>query len=322
MANSWLLSCNRRKFDLDRFRLDGQELTSWSVHRFRSELEAGDRFVLWLSGADGGLVGRGRLTGPPSLEAANDASYWSEDPGVRWYVPLEMDCWLDTPIPRRRFLDTPTVAGASIVTQPFAGNPHRLSEEQWDVVRYLFQEAEEIRGVQQQAQELAVASAGPADVRVGSAYRTVGERAQPVAVRRSAPDPDLVGRNFAVHMRLQDALAQAAMERGLEVLSPGPADPEFDLAWRAQGGKLTVCEVKSLTPVNESSQLRVGLGQILDYQDQLLARARSVRAVLWVESEPTERRWVGICRRAGAELAWPGMEHQVCNAAWAVERNT
>lgn len=102
------------------------------------------------------------------------------------------------------------------------------------------------------------------------------------------------------------------MLSGLEVLSPGPAGPEFDLAWRARDGELAVCEVKSLAVANESSQLRVGLGQIVDHQDRLLARAGSVRAVLWVECEPAERRWVGMCSRAGGELAWPGMEHQVC----------
>ncbi|MEU5104809.1 MULTISPECIES: hypothetical protein [unclassified Streptomyces] len=314
--NAWLLSCNRRKFDLDRFRLDGQKLTSWSVHRFRGELGVGDRFVLWLSGADGGLVARGHLTGSPSRDASNDASYWREAPGVRWYVPLEVDCWLGAPIPRQSFLDDPAVAGASIVTQPFAGNPHRLSEEQWNVVRRLFQEAAETSGAQGQIQALGVApSGGSAGVPVGGAYRTVGESTPPVIARRGVPDPDLVGRNFAVHSRLQNVLARAVVERGLEALSPGPADPEFDLAWRARDGELTVCEVKSLTSANESSQLRLGLGQVLDYQDQLLERAKTVRAVLWVEREPAELRWLGICRRAGVELAWPGGEDRVRDLA-------
>lgn len=51
-----------------------------------------------------------------------------------------------------------------------------------------------------------------------------------------------------------------------------------------------------------------GLGQVLDYQDQLRERASEVTAVLWVEREPSERRWTDLCQRVGVLLAWPGEE--------------
>lgn len=99
--------------------------------------------------------------------------------------------------------------------------------------------------------------------------------------------------------------------RGLEVLSPTAADPDFDVAWRDGHNRLTVSEVKSLTSDNETRQLRAGLGQVLDYQDQLQGRAAEVRALLWVEREPTEARWVSLCERHGVILAWPGREADI-----------
>jgi hypothetical protein len=120
-----------------------------------------------------------------------------------------------------------------------------------------------------------------------------------------------VGRNLATHRRLQNLLAAEAQSRGLTVLSPDVSDPDFDLAWRDRAGHLTVCEVKSLTQANEVRQLRAGLGQVLDYQDRLRERAPDASAVLWVEREPSERRWFHLCRRVGVLLAWPGQEESV-----------
>lgn len=133
----------------------------------------------------------------------------------------------------------------------------------------------------------------------------------PSAPQFSAPDPDLTGRNLKAHRGLQNALAEAAQARGLEILSPRVTDPDFDLAWRMTADDLTVCEVKSLTPANETRQLRAGVGQLLDYHDRLRARASSVRAVLWVEYEPADARWIALCERVGVTLAWPGREEDV-----------
>jgi hypothetical protein len=124
----------------------------------------------------------------------------------------------------------------------------------------------------------------------------------------SAPDPDLVGRNLSTHRRLQNVLAEEAQGRGFTTLSPDVSDPDFDIAWRDNKGRVTVCEVKSLTTANETRQLCAELGQVLDYQDQLRDRVPEVSAVLWVEREPSERRWVDLCQRVGVTLAWPGQE--------------
>ncbi|MGW5678038.1 restriction endonuclease [Streptomyces sp. NPDC003860] len=155
------------------------------------------------------------------------------------------------------------------------------------------------------------ATAPQSAVPVGTDYRTADESVTPAAPRFTPPDPDLAGRNLGAHRRLQNALAEAARARGLEVFSPRVTDPDFDLGWRASADGLTVCEVKSLTESNETRQLRTGIGQLLDYHDRLRGRAADVRAVLWVEREPADPRWVALCARAGITLAWPGREDDV-----------
>ncbi|GGX15822.1 hypothetical protein GCM10010321_32640 [Streptomyces chartreusis] len=71
---------------------------------------------------------------------------------------------------------------------------------------------------------------------------------------------------------------------------------------------MAVCEVKSLTMANEARQLRAGLGQVLDYQDQLRERTLQASAVLWIERALSEGRWIDLCHRVGVILAWPGKE--------------
>jgi hypothetical protein len=74
---------------------------------------------------------------------------------------------------------------------------------------------------------------------------TVGTRGEPVEV-----DPDRLDRATRAHAALQNALADALREQGVEPLSPAlPADPEFDIAWR-HAGRLFLCEVKSTAAEN------------------------------------------------------------------------
>jgi hypothetical protein len=97
-------------------------------------------------------------------------------------------------------------------------------------------------------------------------------------------------------------------ERGLIPLSP-TGSPNYDLAW-LDGSRLFVAEVKSLTATNETQQLRLGLGQVLDYR-AMLARRREVVPVLVVEREPSDERWLGLCRDVGVILTWPPGFHSL-----------
>ncbi len=113
--------------------------------------------------------------------------------------------------------------------------------------------------------------------------------------------PDRVDRGTQGHGRTQNALAAHLESAGIKPLKPGRDGPAYDLAWQ-KGGPLFVAEVKSLTARNESKQLRLALGQVLDYADQLVRRGHDVRRVIAAEVEPAERRWVELCLSLGVTI--------------------
>ncbi|MCK6548640.1 hypothetical protein L6R52_22540 [Myxococcota bacterium] len=128
-------------------------------------------------------------------------------------------------------------------------------------------------------------------------------------------DPDMVDRGRRAHADLQNNLARLVERHSLVPLSPGPADPEFDLAWR-RDDTLFVAEVKSTTLDNEESQLRLGLGQVLRYRHLLAKHASGPRvlALLVTEHEPKDPTWVSVCREVGVHLHWPeNLEHAFTN---------
>jgi hypothetical protein len=141
-------------------------------------------------------------------------------------------------------------------------------------------------------------------VELGGVYARADEAAATAPRNPFAVDPDIIDRGLRGHAVTQNALADYLVAHRIAPRSPQTADPSFDLAWRT-GGWWYVCEVKSLTGVNEAKQLRLGLGQVLDYQDQLLSRHAKVRAVLAVERRPEDDRWLQLCERHEVTLVWP-----------------
>lgn len=88
------------------------------------------------------------------------------------------------------------------------------------------------------------------------------------------------------------------------------AEPRVDAAWLStRAGALCVAEVKSLTGTVQSQQIRLGIGQILDYSVVLRAHppegVESVVPVLVLEREPDEpERWGAVCAAVGIALTW------------------
>lgn len=119
---------------------------------------------------------------------------------------------------------------------------------------------------------------------------------------------DAIDRGTKAHKDLEVGIAERLRERGLHPLSPHGGDEPFDIAWVADR-VLHICEVKSLTDVNEESQLRLGLGQLLGYLYRTnivdWPEAERKRGVLAVERPPTRLDWVGICAESGVILTWP-----------------
>lgn len=135
-------------------------------------------------------------------------------------------------------------------------------------------------------------------------YREANEAAASAPRDPFEVDPEVVDRGLIGHAMTQNLLALRAARRGFTTLSPGAGDPDFDLAWRTPTGTIVV-EVKSMTATNESGQLRLGLGQVLDYAHALGGATSGVRPVLAVERRPVEDRWTEICSAVGVTLVWP-----------------
>lgn len=97
---------------------------------------------------------------------------------------------------------------------------------------------------------------------------------------------------------------RALIERlgDVPVRTPGPGAPQFDAGW-SRGKNLFVAEVKSLSGTNEAQQIRLGLGQVLDYHHQLKAKS-TITPVLVLERQPQDDRWVRLCKRHGVLLVW------------------
>lgn len=92
---------------------------------------------------------------------------------------------------------------------------------------------------------------------------------------------------------------------GLDPLSPCPQDPQFDLAWH-QGSTLTVVEVKSTTENNEVHQVRLAIGQIMEYASILSSVHNQVRPAIAVERPISRCSLITVCEQAGVTLVWPG----------------
>ena len=103
----------------------------------------------------------------------------------------------------------------------------------------------------------------------GLAYRPANEQAATTTERVPfSVDPNEQDRALRAHATAQNVLASWVAERGWTAISPAPGDPAFDVAWR-RGQETFVAEVKSILPMNEVRQLRLGLGQVLDYAHEL-----------------------------------------------------
>lgn len=133
-------------------------------------------------------------------------------------------------------------------------------------------------------------------------------------VRRPRNDEiDKYGAACNAHKKLQNRLADIAKDKGCNPKKSKDPSCDFDIGWELSDDCCVLVEVKSLRG-DETGQLRLGLGQILDYAQSFETSDCRVKPVLYVEREPRDGRWVDICKRAGVVLAWPGEENRIFSA--------
>lgn len=140
-----------------------------------------------------------------------------------------------------------------------------------------------------------------------------------VSIPTTAPqptyrDPDKFGAGLNAHRDTENAIAALVAEAGWQPQDPTAGGPNYDLAWFT-GDTLVVCEVKSLTVSNEWSQIRLGLGQVLDYAFTLRNAGYEVEPWLVVDHEPSSAHWKQLCGEYGVTLSWPAVAGKHLDAA-------
>jgi hypothetical protein len=147
-----------------------------------------------------------------------------------------------------------------------------------------------------------VEPAAPAAPALGAAYREAEVSTLPGEREPFTVDPALVERGLKGHADTQNELAQTLRAAGVEPRSRLPQEPNFDLAWEANG-TVFVAEIKSITDQNEEGQLRLGLGQVLRNRHRLQGLGHAhVVAVLVPERAPRDPAWRELCQELGVVL--------------------
>lgn len=119
-------------------------------------------------------------------------------------------------------------------------------------------------------------------------------------------DPNAVDRGLLAHHDTVEALAAWVRLKGWQPLLPARGEPLYDLAWISDD-VINVAEIKSTTVDNREMQLRLGLGQVIRYRQQLSGRTKKVRAWLVAENDVPDTTWASTCRDVGVQLTWPSV---------------
>ncbi|MGW7568964.1 hypothetical protein ACWGJV_22135 [Streptomyces tendae] len=170
-----------------------------------------------------------------------------------------------------------------------------------------------IHGFSARCLELRSSARGGAPVAVppDATYDVLGA---PLQVRRSGRhtvrelkvDLSSLDEGTAAHERTVGALIKHLARRGVEVHMFARNSPRFDAGW-AVGKDIFVAEVKSLTGTTQDQQIRLGIGQVLDYAHQIRKRTGngpSIRPVLVLEKKPADGRWNDLAQAVGIQLTW------------------
>lgn len=133
-------------------------------------------------------------------------------------------------------------------------------------------------------------------------------RQQRVPQHDDAPlrrDLTQLDRGTAAHEATLTALVEHLGRKGVLVQAPARHAPRFDAGWTVDDG-VYIAEVKSLGDANQDQQIRLGLGQVLDYVHQL-QRQQTVgmlRPVLVLERRPSDDRWPPLFASRDIVLTW------------------
>lgn len=115
-------------------------------------------------------------------------------------------------------------------------------------------------------------------------------------------DLDALDNGTEAHQRTLAQLGKHLANHTIEALHHLASGPRFDAGWRVKG-RSWIAEVKSLSNTNETQQLRLGLGQLLEYRARV-QHSKPLRAALILSRAPSDDKWISICESAEVLLTW------------------
>jgi len=85
----WIFKCNPQIYQLEAHLADPNPTITWTVTRYRDEIQAEDTVFLWATGADRGIRAMFRVDAPPRpmAELDSEQAYWKNgDTRQKWHV--------------------------------------------------------------------------------------------------------------------------------------------------------------------------------------------------------------------------------------------
>lgn len=143
---TWIFQANPNKYRIEEsLQIEGAEL--WNLNQHTTEVEVGDRVLVWISGRKAGIYAIGTVTTSPLLQADSTTGqeYW-RDPregrrakarvGVRYDRVL-----LDRPLGKTYLEWDPQLRNLAILRRP-RGTNFTVSEEEWAALRVWLEDDE------------------------------------------------------------------------------------------------------------------------------------------------------------------------------------
>ena len=119
-------------------------------------------------------------------------------------------------------------------------------------------------------------------------------------------DPNERDKQTKKHKQLENSLAFILKENNIEPFDPDDEKILFDIGWESHKN-IIICEVKS-TKNNETTQIRLGVGQILHYVFLLKKKYGSEKKIipfLFVEMKPKDENLIKFCEDSSIFISWP-----------------
>ncbi len=157
------------------------------------------------------------------------------------------------------------------------------------------------------AESKAACAPPPSLPRVGVPFRSPGRRSSSkgsTSAGLATVDLDELDRRTAEHHDLVDEVAERVHAQDRSPISPARIDCLFDVGWE-RGSTFHVVEVKTLSVGSETQQMRLGLGQVLDYRHTLRDFYPRVVAHLVLSDRPSDPRMVDVCEEQRVRVSWP-----------------